>query len=266
VPTPTAPTSIVLSIDIGGRHRSSIVHLPSLSPGTVAPLLMALHGAGSDAVRFEAKTGFDQIADRDHFIVVYPEATLIGSAGTARTWNAGRCCSPASTTGVDDEEFLVALLDRLEPVSIDARRVYAVGHSSGNALPQRLGCDQAALFAAVASVAGSSRCHRVPALPVDGRDPWHSGSSGPNKPPVRGASMCGVADQCQPAAEVATVGPVGTKTWHCEQGSDVMIVQITGAQHPWPGGRTPPPAGQVASTALDASEVAWTFVSSYART
>lgn len=74
------------------------------------------------------------------------------------------------------------------------------------------------------------------------------------------------ADRCESAVDVVTSGAVTTKTWHCAQDSDVKLVQIAGAQHPWPGGRTPPPAGQVASGALDASEVAWTFVSSYART
>jgi polyhydroxybutyrate depolymerase len=230
---------------------------------------MALHGAGSDAARFEAKTGFDQIADRDHFIVVYPEATLIGNAGTARTWNAGRCCSPASTSGVDDEQFVVTLLDRLElAYPIDARRVYAVGHSNGGMLAQRLGCEQAARVAAIASVAGSlalSSC--APALPVAMIEIHGTADDQvPLSAAVRGVEVWRVGDRCQPAVDVAAVGPVATKTWHCAQDSAVRIVQIAGAQHPWPGGRTPPPAGQVATTALDASEAAWTFLSSYTRT
>jgi polyhydroxybutyrate depolymerase len=134
-------------------NRPVLVHVPAMPEGSEAPLLVVLHGAGSTAARFEAKTGFDQLADEDRFIVVYPDAIAIGSS---TTWNAGRCCPPASAARVDDVAFVVALLERLETTyRVDVRRVYAVGHSNGAMLAQRLGCEESLLFAAVASVAGS---------------------------------------------------------------------------------------------------------------
>ena len=130
-----------MELDSGGDHRSAIVHVPALPFGTSVPLLVVLHGAGSDAARFEAKTGFDQLADLDRFIVVYPDGVTFGSG---RTWNAGQCCPPASTAGVDDVAFISALLDRLEATyPVDVRRVYAVGHSNGAMSAQRLGCEAA---------------------------------------------------------------------------------------------------------------------------
>ena len=74
------------------------------------------------------------------------------------------------------------------------------------------------------------------------------------------------ADHCSGRAQAVTVAPVTTKSWRgCVDGADVSLVEIAGAEHPWPGGRTPPPTGETASTALDATTVAWAFLSSHSR-
>jgi poly(3-hydroxybutyrate) depolymerase len=44
----------------------------------------------------------------------------------------------------------------------------------------------------------------------------------------------------------------------------VQLVLVEGADHPWPGGRTPPPPGQQASDALDATAATWAFLSTFA--
>ncbi len=226
---------------------------------------MVLHGAGSDAARFEAKTGFDQLADEDRFIVVYPDGIALGST---RTWNAGRCCAPASAAGVDDVAFVVALLDRLETTyPVDVRRVYVVGHSNGAMLAQRLGCEESRRFVAVASVAGSLE---LPAC-VPRRAVAMLEIHGTADRPVPMASAVAAvgawrrADRCATEPDVAVAGSVTTQTWRCVDGTDVRLVQIVGADHPWPGSRTPPPAGQSASDALDATAVAWSFLSSHTR-
>ena len=77
-PGRSAAVTFSTELDSGGRRRSAIVHVPALPRGTEVPLLVVLHGAGSDAARFEAKTGFDHLADEDRFIVGLP--------GRDRTW------------------------------------------------------------------------------------------------------------------------------------------------------------------------------------
>ena len=164
--------------------------------------------------------------------------------------------------------FVVALLDRLEATyPVDVRRVYVVGHSNGAMLAQRLGCEESRRFVAVASVAGS--------LELPGCVPRRAvamleihGSADGQVPMASALAAVGVwrrADRCATEPDVTVAGPVTTQTWRCEDGTDVRLVRIAGADHPWPGGRTPPPSGQRASDALDASAVAWSFLSSHPR-
>ena len=78
-----------------GRTRSYRVHLPpSYREGSPMALVFALHRYGGTAARFEKKTGFSSIADREGFMVVYPNAAAHGpnqkqmwnSAGIFRKW------------------------------------------------------------------------------------------------------------------------------------------------------------------------------------
>jgi polyhydroxybutyrate depolymerase len=252
-------------VESGGRSRTAVVHVAARLPPAGAPLVLVLHGAGSDSARFEAKTGYDELADRDGFIVAYPDGVL--DSGSSRTWNAGSCCPPASTTGVDDVSFLVGLVDRLaSTLPVDRSRVYAVGHSNGAMMAQRLGCEASGRFAAVASVAGAlevAAC--VPARPVAMME-IHGTADGQVSlaAAVSGVDSWRRADRCGSTATTKSDGPVSTQTWECDQGAVVQLVRVAGADHPWPGGRTPPPAGQRASDALDATTVTWAFLSTFA--
>ncbi len=266
-PPASAARAVTMALASGGRQRTAKVYVPSIPAGAPVPLLMVLHGAGSDSARFEAKTGYDELADREKFIVVYPDGVLAGGS-MSRTWNAGRCCPPASTSGVDDVSFLLAVLDRLEATyRVDARRVYAVGHSNGAMMAQRLGCEVATRFAAVASVAGALEIPAcMPQLPVamleiHGRaDP-----AVPMADAMSGVETWRRADGCKTEVDVIAAGAVTTRSWRCAEHTEVRIIEISGADHPWPGGRTPPPAGQRASDALDASAVTWAFLSGFSR-
>jgi polyhydroxybutyrate depolymerase len=231
------------------------------------PLLLVLHGAGSDSVRFEAKTGYDELSDREGFIVAYADGVLTG-ADTSRTWNAGRCCPPASTMGVDDVSFLLALLDQLETTyAVDPSRVYAVGHSNGAMMAQRLGCEAATRFTAVASVAGSLQIPAcTPERPVAMLE-IHGSADRQVSVAAAQSSVASwrQADRCAAAADPTAAGPVTTQTWQCADQTEVRMIEIAGADHPWPGGRTPPPVGQRASDALDATAVTWAFLSTFVR-
>ena len=59
--------------------------------------------------------------------MIHPEGT-----GTPKSWNAGGCCSPASTEGVDDMGFMSALVDEAaKRLCVDPSRVYLMGLSNG---------------------------------------------------------------------------------------------------------------------------------------
>ena len=104
-----------------GRDRTYHLYVPpNLEPGTPVPLLVALHGGTGWGTQFEQNSGFDQLADRYGFIVVYPDGVGVGRNGTAlRTWNGGGCCGPAARQEVDDVGFIRQLVEQLRTRALD---------------------------------------------------------------------------------------------------------------------------------------------------
>jgi len=142
-----------IELPFGGLTRSYIVHVPPHAPAN-APLIVNLHGGGSNAAQQERFSGMDALADREHFIVVYPNGT--GRGEQMLVWNAGTCCGAAPAKKIDDVGFIRAVIDDVSKrVSIDRRRIFATGMSNGSMMTYRLAAEAPDLFAAVAPVAGS---------------------------------------------------------------------------------------------------------------
>ena len=265
----SAERTFTVTVTVDGHPRSAIVHEPASSVGTAMPLLVALHGSSSDGQALEARTGFDRLADRFGFVVVYPNGVGDGTNAASGSWNAGQCCPPASSAGIDDVGFIVELLDQLErSLPIDHRRIYLTGHSNGAMMVQRLACEHAARFAAIASVAGTlgiGRC--APARAVSILEIHGTGDTNVSfSSAMDSLADWRSSDGCGANAHMAIEGSVTTRTWQCQHGADVESVEIAGAEHPWPGSRVAAPTGQVTSTAIDASSVVWSFLSRHVDT
>ena len=268
----------------GRRMRTFRVHVPSgYRAGTAAPLVLMFHGGGGSGDQLEEKSSrMDAVADREGFIVVYPDGT-----GLLRTWNAGSCCGPAVKQEIDDVGFTGALLDHLEDgLCVDRRRIYASGMSNGALLSHRLACEMADRIAAIAPVAGvdvTSTCtpsRPVPVMQIHGTEDKHV--------PWGGGTGCGLAEVAFPSVP-ATVDAWRTRD-HCsaarspylEQGdgrcemsrgctggSDVVLCAIQGGGHSWPGGEPkrgafPCPGDGFQSRTFPASEVMWRFFKEHA--
>ncbi len=151
------------SVMVGGTERSFIVHRPANLPHP-APLVFLFHGAGGHPAGIERRTGMDEVADRNGFIVVYPGGTARPNA-RGGTWDIGGAYSPNSA---DDVGFVKAILHDLDrDGSLDHRRVYAAGFSMGGIFTYRLACEMSDTFAAIAPVSATMvqpDCH--PGSPV----------------------------------------------------------------------------------------------------
>src|SRR3990172_5600142 len=117
-----------LTIAIGGRSRTYLVHLPPRwNEHGPRPVVLAFHGGGGNASGFKGYAGLDAVADREGFVVVYPD----GSGRLGRrllTWNSGNCCGYARDNKIDDVAFVVAVLrDLARGLPLDPARVYATG-------------------------------------------------------------------------------------------------------------------------------------------
>ena len=139
-----------------GNKRLYQIYIPSTYDGSEKmPLVLAFHGGGGNSDNMKDKTGFNEIAEREEFIVVYPDGS-----GKLRdrllSWNAGYCCGYALENNVDDVDFIRSLITELQnKYSIDQSMIFATGHSNGAMMSYRLGSELSDIIAGIAPVAGS---------------------------------------------------------------------------------------------------------------
>ena len=140
------------TIEVGGLARLYRLYVPGgLAKG--APLVVVMHGSGQNGaqMRIETGYGFDRLADKNGFAVVYPNAY-------EGYWNACNIVGGGAADGrdVDDVGFLVALTDTLiGDIGVDPGRVFATGISRGGFMAFRLALEAPTRFRAIAAVSAN---------------------------------------------------------------------------------------------------------------
>ena len=148
-PSTTTSTTVVSTARAYSKFIPS-----SYSKGTSLPLVVLLHGYGATGAMQESYMKFESVAETNKFILVYPDGTVDSSG--RRFWNAtDACCDFFSA--VADDVYLLSILKEMESsYSIDAKRIYFVGHSNGGFMSYRMACRYPDRIAAIASLAGAS--------------------------------------------------------------------------------------------------------------
>ncbi|MFN0038484.1 MAG: alpha/beta hydrolase family esterase [Burkholderiales bacterium] len=131
--------------------RTYHLHLPGgYSRARQWPLLVMLHGCKQDARNFAAGTRMNRIADREGFLVLYPEQKRLANA--FRCWN----WFDRSVQNGEGEAALIAGMVRAVTAeyAVDPSRVYIAGMSAGAALTSVMVSCHGELFAACAMHSG----------------------------------------------------------------------------------------------------------------
>jgi polyhydroxybutyrate depolymerase len=276
-----------------GLERTFMLYLPSTYDRSVPmPLVIALHGRGVDGegMILVTRKGFDRLAERDGFLVAYPD-------GIGLAWNDGRrdqeADDRAHRENIDDVGFIDALTDMIvRDYNADPRRVYVTGISNGAIMSYRLACELSNRIAAIAPVDGNipllfiDDCmpsRHIPVLAINNVDdpvvPFEGGEIYGHF----GREMLGrvlSVDQsieywvkkngCSPVP-VVTEEPdrdpadgtrVTRKVYVNEDdGTEVILYVVDGGGHTWPGGLQYLPTRVIGKTSrdIDASEVIWSF-------
>lgn len=152
-----AATLIEHNIEYGDKKRSYLLYVPRSYTGQPAPLILAFHGGGGRARSMANTSQFHQLADREGFLVVYPNGTG-GFFGRHLSWNAGSNppVGSAEINREDDVGFIRNLLDRLNSqYGIDQQRIFAVGMSKGGMFAYKLACELSDRIAGIVVVAGT---------------------------------------------------------------------------------------------------------------
>ncbi len=275
--TLAAPVSETLKS--GGDLRNYwLVRPEGLEKTKPAPLLMVLHGsAGSgEDMMTVTQRGFERLADKEKFVVVYPDAL-------ERRWN-----DQGGT--VDDVGFLLAIVDKLVADGlVDKNRIYVAGISNGGMMAQRLACEQADRIAGIATVAGGlpeplqATCKPARALPVlviqgteDPIVPWSGGAVagfedfGKVLSARETAKFWAANNRCGDggviAAEPDRDPKDGTRVKmevfaSCPAGAAVKLAAVEGGGHTWPGGYQYLPERFIGRTSqdVDANMLIWDF-------
>lgn len=138
-----------------GGGRPVAVHVPPGYQASVPmPLVMMLHGYGASGDLEETYLGLTPLADQRGFLYAHPDGTV--DSKNNRFWNATDACCDFDRSNVDDSTYLGGVLaDISAAYSVDPKRVFIVGHSSGGFMAFRMACDHADQVAAVASLEGA---------------------------------------------------------------------------------------------------------------
>jgi polyhydroxybutyrate depolymerase len=277
-----------------GDNRKYRLHMPPSCDGErQLPLVVAIHGSFSKARLMEWESGWSVLADREGFIVAYPEG--FGIFGLLQHWNAGHCCGKAAEDNFDDVGFIDCVVDELiAELPVDRRRIYVTGFSNGGMLTHRYAAERSERIAAAAPVAGavggradtnrpiwvaSAPRVPVPILIMHGHDdaavPYEGGRRVDRRSPREYLSVHDSAafwrkhnhtqDPCR--RETLHAGAVVVQTWQGKpNGADVVLYSIRGWGHEWPGPRQMeklrpdhPLSG------FDGAQVIWNFFKRYTR-
>jgi polyhydroxybutyrate depolymerase len=285
----THSTSYSLTVD--GLKRTYRLFVPDeLKDSSSVPLVLVFHGGGGTGWGTERLTGFSDLAEKELFIVAYPN-------GVGRSWNDGRdtTVSRAHRDHIDDVHFVAAMIDAIsKKYRIDPKRIYATGISNGAIFSHYLGANLATRIAAIAPVVGGI------AEPFDGRFKPEQPVSvlilqGTDDPlvPFDGGEVAGgkrgriistadtvkkwtQRDGCGPAPEIAKIidsdpddgCEAERSTWSsCRDGTDVTLYTLRGAGHTWPGGAQYLPQRFIGKVCrdIDATQVIWDFFKHHAK-
>lgn len=258
--------------------RTYLLYVPdSYNHREPAPLVIALHGYGSKPSDIQFTSRWNELADKEGFLVAYPAADF-----SPKRWRAS-----ASISSMEDPQrdvqFISDLIDNLEvKYNINPDRIYVNGISQGGGMTYVIACGLADRVAAVGSVAGAysyplEQCAPSRPIPViafhgdaDAIVPYHGGGYGGYNisflPAPSWAVWWAEHNQCAASKAVAQASEINRTDYQdCSQGAEVVFYTIQGGGHTWPGdpSSTDSPEWGYTTHQIDATRLMWEFFNAH---
>ena len=140
------PAMINTSLNYKGVERQILLYVPNPLPESGVPLVIMLHSEGSTpegAMLATTEGRWNELAFRDKFIVVYPQAWR-------GYWNDCRVMDGNAHEDANDVGFILAVIDWVRgEYPIDRESVFLAGHSNGGMMALRLALEAPERFAAI---------------------------------------------------------------------------------------------------------------------
>jgi polyhydroxybutyrate depolymerase len=274
--------------------RDYLVHVPkNYVHSQKTPLVVVLHGGFSTAAEMEQYTGFSCLADKENFLVIYPNG--IGIFGFLQHWNAGFCCGKASLDDWPDVEFVGEVIRQVISIfNVDETRIYLAGTSNGGMLAYRFAAERGERIAAVATVAATIGARftmdgptrflptpmtQVPVLTIHGLNddtiPYYGGQSARHKnyffASVHDSMLYWIRNNNQSPDKYVTRslcnGRVTLQHWSASgETAEVMLLTIAEWGHVWPNSRnTNDFECSTPYTFFDTATIMWKFFQEHRR-
>lgn len=250
---------------VAGVMRRFVMYAPAtLDPNTPAPVVIAPHGFTMSGQAMYEITGYDKIADREGFVVLYPDGE------GALPWNVGvGVCGVGAivSAGGDDQGFVNGMLDFVAADQcVDDAHVFMSGFSMGGYFSNETGCQNSRIHAVGPHSGGS---HDLAACP-NTKMPvivFHGDADALIAPTCgsEARDRWGARNGCMPAsAGVDTRMVQGGQCEYskgCPDGAQVALCSFAGMGHGWAGGTvgTSPGASYAFPNYENASELGWAF-------
>jgi polyhydroxybutyrate depolymerase len=257
-PVPEVQTGkMTKKLIVNGTTREYIIYVPDDYTGTSSlPLLLSFHGLASNMEFNFNYTNFDQLAERENFLVVHPN-------GIDNRWTVNARNNP-------DIDFVEALLDQLEnDYKIEPNRIYSTGMSNGGNFSFTLACELNNKIAAIASVTGLMLKIAIgDCIPTRPLAILHI--HGTEDPIANYAFVQGGLDfwiehnttNMNPiVSNIPDIDPQDGSTverfeyLNGENGVEVQHLKVTGGGHEWPGYK--------GNMDVNASEEVWNFLKAF---
>jgi polyhydroxybutyrate depolymerase len=274
------------AIEFGAIRRTFLVHEPASHTGDdgLRPLVLALHGGGGRGLGMSKLTEFHDIADREGFVVVYPDAL-------DHLWKDAVERTRPDDRDIDDVGFFDALITYLlRRYRVDPARVYSTGISNGGHMTNRLAVELSGRFAAIGVVgatldeayaASHAPSRPVPIIYFHGTtDPlrYFDGGGAPGGKTLSARAMTKwwvEANGCPITPRISRIPPTSSDETSVtmeayepgREGSAVHLYIIEGGGHTWPGGLQYFAVERIGVTSrhINASELMWEFFAAYHR-
>jgi len=237
------------------QDREYTVHIPTrYQNDEPLALVFDIHGYTNTPETQASFSGFRDIADNEHFVVVHPR-------GIGLSWNGGDCCVGNNE---DDVGFFVRMIDEISTTHacIDRTRVYAGGFSNGGFMSHRLACERSDLFAAIGPVAGTitvpcASSRPVPVWHIHGTDDWlipYDGNFQYNGAPYS-QDIWGDRNGCSNLTSIVYENgrTICRAKNNCDNGADATLCSVDGGSHSY----------DFSSRGINSAETSWEFYSQF---
>ncbi len=267
------------SIISSGEKRNYLIHIPAGYKGDKpVPLVLCFHGTADWPSHKMNISGWDKVADREGFIVVFPEGLNF-----PKYW---RVYSEYGSGLKNDPKlevtFISDLINHLSAkYKIDPRRIYANGFSNGGDLTNLLACKLSDRIVAFATISGGfpnpQDCKPEKSVPFmlfhgtkDFMVPYEGGDK--SVPFIKTiiypslneyTSLWAVHNGCKKNISSKVSQHVSRIEYSsCKDNADVILYTIEGGGHQWPGGKSEFLMGENTQE-INATELIWEFYKKY---